>query len=294
MKKVLVLGGTRFFGKRLVEQLLASNMDVTIATSGRTPNPFGKEVKHIPIERFDKNSLKLTVASNEWDMVYDQLCFAPSDAADACEIFKDRVGLYVVTSSIQVYDKTGIRIREDGFNPNQYLIRMGRRSDSINYAEGKRLAEAVFSQTAAFPVVAVRFPVVLGIDDYTKRLHFYVKRILNHELITVPPDDTGLSLISSHEAARFLLWTGQQSEMAEPINACSLGEKTIMEIILMIESIVDTKAIIQDSFDSDLSPLGNLASLSMDNGRALAKGFEFSIVDDWLLKLISSIAREYE
>lgn len=36
LKKVLVLGGTRFFGKHLVETLLQDGHDVTIATRGIT------------------------------------------------------------------------------------------------------------------------------------------------------------------------------------------------------------------------------------------------------------------
>ncbi|MED1852411.1 NAD-dependent epimerase/dehydratase family protein [Brevibacillus borstelensis] len=37
MKKVLVLGGTRFFGKRLVKGLVDSGYDVTIATREGKP-----------------------------------------------------------------------------------------------------------------------------------------------------------------------------------------------------------------------------------------------------------------
>jgi len=40
MKKVLVMGGTRFFGKKLVQHLLDEGNEVTIATRGRTPDPY--------------------------------------------------------------------------------------------------------------------------------------------------------------------------------------------------------------------------------------------------------------
>ncbi len=45
LKKVLVLGGTRFFGKHLVEALLQDGHDVTIATRGITEDSFGSRVK---------------------------------------------------------------------------------------------------------------------------------------------------------------------------------------------------------------------------------------------------------
>ena len=45
--KVLVLGGTRFFGIHLVDELLKSNCDVTIATRGLTSDSFENKFKRI-------------------------------------------------------------------------------------------------------------------------------------------------------------------------------------------------------------------------------------------------------
>ena len=47
MKKILVLGGTRFFGRKLVELLLEQKHEVTIVTRGMSENPFGEAVEHI-------------------------------------------------------------------------------------------------------------------------------------------------------------------------------------------------------------------------------------------------------
>ncbi|MGR4032399.1 NAD-dependent epimerase/dehydratase family protein, partial [Bacillus sp. ZZQ-131] len=54
LKKVLVLGGTRFFGKHLVEYLLQAGHDVTIATRGVTEDSFGSAVKRIIVDREDR------------------------------------------------------------------------------------------------------------------------------------------------------------------------------------------------------------------------------------------------
>lgn len=58
LKKVLVLGGTRFFGKHLVEYLLQAGHDVTIATRGVTEDSFGNEVKRIIVDREDGKLLE--------------------------------------------------------------------------------------------------------------------------------------------------------------------------------------------------------------------------------------------
>ncbi|CAN7742153.1 NAD-dependent epimerase/dehydratase family protein [Paenibacillus sp. LjRoot56] len=47
--KILVLGGTAFFGRRLVRLLLGDGHDVTIATRGQTPDDFGDAVTRIKV-----------------------------------------------------------------------------------------------------------------------------------------------------------------------------------------------------------------------------------------------------
>ena len=72
LKKVLVLGGTRFFGKHLVEALLQEEHDVTIATRGVTEDSFGSAVKRIIIDREDGKLLEKCLEGKSYDIVYDK------------------------------------------------------------------------------------------------------------------------------------------------------------------------------------------------------------------------------
>ena len=67
-------------------------------------------------------------------------------------------------------------------------------------ADGKVKCEAVFFKYATFPVVAVRFPIVVGVDDYTERLHFHVKHVANEEAIGFVNMDAEMSFILAEEA----------------------------------------------------------------------------------------------
>ncbi|RPI77415.1 MAG: NAD-dependent epimerase/dehydratase family protein, partial [Desulfobacteraceae bacterium] len=176
-KNILVFGGTRYFGKHLARELLDKGHAVTIATRGKAADSFGDRVKRLVLDRYDKQSLANALNKQTWDLVYDQICYAPTDAADTCEILAGKVGRYVFTSSMSVYP-SGLARMETDFDPRHYKIQMGRRDD-FSYAEGKRQAEAVFFQKADFPVVSVRFPIVLGPDDYTGRLHAPVQAVKN-------------------------------------------------------------------------------------------------------------------
>ena len=59
---ILVLGGTGFFGKHLVWELLHRGHEVTIATRGRTPDDFGDRVRRLIVDRTDARQMEQVFA----------------------------------------------------------------------------------------------------------------------------------------------------------------------------------------------------------------------------------------
>ncbi len=281
--KILVMGGTRYFGKRLVDLLIGQGHELSIATSGRTAFSFSKPVRHFKMERQDADSLQV-LGEEDWDLVYDQICSDAYDARGACTVFSGRVKRYVNTSTIRVYAQPGIMYGEQGYDPLAGQLIMGRRSEGVSYGEGKRQAEAVFAREAAFPVLSVRLPVVLGLDDYTRRLEAYVDRVLNRETIYVPVTDMGMSMISSAEAARFLAWAGCESSQTGPVNACSDGTVFLKDIAAYIGKSAGKPVVCEEvkQVEHALSPLFDLCSLSMNNQLARENGYGFDNVWNWL------------
>ena len=55
--KILVIGGTRFFGIHMVNALLSMGHDVTIATRGKAEDDFGDRVSRIVLERTSEESM---------------------------------------------------------------------------------------------------------------------------------------------------------------------------------------------------------------------------------------------
>ncbi|MGL4818748.1 MAG: NAD-dependent epimerase/dehydratase family protein, partial [Bacilli bacterium] len=121
MKKVLVLGGTRFFGKRLVQLCIDAGYDVTIATRGNAPLDFIGEFQHVCVDRTNPESLRSAFTNTTWDVVYDNICYNPNELRSLVDVLKGNVGLYVFTSSLAVYDKAGFLSEED-WNPADYAL----------------------------------------------------------------------------------------------------------------------------------------------------------------------------
>jgi nucleoside-diphosphate-sugar epimerase len=282
--KVLILGGTRFVGKRLVHLLASQGHSVTVGSRGRTSVSFPKSVQRITLDRGDKDFLATALAQSGWDIVFDQICFSADDAVSGVEVLAGKTQRYVLCSSAAVY-KTRDNAEEEIFDPYGHPI-LPTDGAKVSYAEGKRLAEAVFFQRAPFPVVAVRFPIILGPDDYSQRLRIQVQRIENSDPVNIVNPDSEISLISSSEAAAFLAWLSTNTH-AGPFNACSDGPVSLMSIVRFIEEATGHTAILKPQPDSDpFSLFAAAVSLTINSRRAQQCGFSFQETRTWLLDLV--------
>jgi len=290
-RRILILGGTKFFGKKLVRKLIENGDEVSIATRGQAGDDFGDAVGRFIIDRKNEADLEKLAAGDAWDVIYDNLCFTPYDAEIACRAFSGKVKRYIVTSTLATYEPDGVIKAEADFDPYQYQFDM-ENYKNFSYADGKRASEAVFYQQADFPVTTVRIPIVLGVDDFTERLHFHVERVKNEQEIGIPNLDTKMCFIISDEAARFLFWVGRVG-VDGPINACSDNQLTLGEIVTILEDKIGKKALVTNSItDDNGSPFGIANSWYMDTSKAKQAGFEFDDLHDWFPKLVVELAQD--
>lgn len=288
MKTALVFGGTRFFGVNLVQTLLSKGLTVTVASRQNSEVPFGSEVETLKVDRFDFKSVQEAVSGRTWDMVFDQICFNARDAKIAVQALHGKTQKYIFTSTMSVYDFAE-NVSETDFNPTLYPI-SDTPPDQVTYQEGKRQAEAVFFQEAAFPVIAVRIPIVLGEYDYTQRLLLHINRTREGAVIGFPNLQAKMGFIHQKEAGHFLAWIGEQ-DFSGPINACADEIISMEELMALIESEVGIKPILPSTFEpSEHSPYGVGNTWNMSNSKAKELGYCFSTLDDWLPGLIKYLA----
>jgi nucleoside-diphosphate-sugar epimerase len=266
------LGGTRYFGRNLVKKLIEDGYDLTIATRGRAKDPFGNDVKRLIVDRNDKESMAKAFSGQRFALVFDNLCYSPNAALNACAVFDGKAENYIFTSSQAVYEQGTFR-REEEFNPGRYPIRYGER-EAFAYGEGKRLAESVFFQKAPFSVAAVRFPVVIGEDDYTGRLRSYLETIRHGVPLYIDNPESRISLITDSEAGEFLAWIAGQ-DFKGPINACCNGAIKIKEIVGICEANTHRRWIPADSRRGEAGAFNGSFDNTLDNGKARMMGFQF-------------------
>lgn len=278
---ILILGGTRLFGKVLVRNLIERGHNVTIATRGLTQDSYGDLVTRIIIDRENKKSIEKALEGKYFDIIYDNLCYSPNSARDLCDVIEDKTDRYIIISSSAVY-KFNKNIKEEEFNPYIYKVIYGDRND-FSYAEGKRLSEAVVFQNYNIKTVAVRFPVVLSKDDYTKRLYSYVENNILNKSTNINNIDSNLSFISDKKAGDFLAWLSNVDYVG-PINAASYGSITIKEIIEYIEKSTGKKMII--SSDGINGKYNGIFDSNLDISRVESLGFKFNNIKEYIFNLL--------
>jgi nucleoside-diphosphate-sugar epimerase len=285
MKSALILGGTQFVGKRLVQLLINDGVEVTIATRGLTVDAFGNQVSRLIIDRENAEFLEKAVKDKKWDVVFDQTCYSSQEALDTLKALNGKVRKYIFTSSQAVYD-FGTNHREEGFNPLDFTPVLKTRREYIGYVgyqEAKRAAEAVLFQNADFPVVAVRFPIIIGKDDYTNRLQFHVEHVKEGKPMFIENPNYRYSFIDSGEAAAFLL-SMAKSDYQGPINPGSEEDISLGELIGLIENQIGQEANLSE--EGDPSPYNLPGSWSVNTSLVQSLGFSFTSLDSLLKSLI--------
>jgi nucleoside-diphosphate-sugar epimerase len=279
--KVLVLGGTRFFGIHLVRALLARGHEVSIATRGRTSDAFGEQVQRIIIERADPDSIARAFQGNRYDVVFDNLAYCSNDVKYLLDNMQCR--RYIMTSSASVYSNQHINTKENEFAPTDYPLKWCDRKD-YPYDEVKRQAECALYQCYPYlEAVSVRFPYVIGEDDYTKRLYFYVEAVINGQPLNIDNIDEAIGFISSFEAGKFIAWVAER-KFAGPINGSSMGVISLRDVIDYVQQKTGREAILSEKGMN--GPYNGQRTFSLDVGLADLLGYHFDVLKPWVYSLL--------
>lgn len=187
-QRCLVLGGSVFVGKRLVEALVGAGADVAVLNRGRTPASLPESVELLLADRTDLDQMSSALAGREWDLVFDVSGFVMaaggSDIEGLLDLLDGHVGGYVYTSSIMAYDQSLVGVfpwtESQPTNPE----------GPASYGGFKALAESSMLARHAktgFPASIVRPAAIYGPDNniFDMETPMFL-RLLQHRPILVP------------------------------------------------------------------------------------------------------------
>lgn len=279
--KILVIGGTRFFGIHMVNELLANGHEVTIATRGTTSDNYGNRVKRIILERTNEESVKKALSGTHFDVIIDKIAYCSNDIRYVLDVVD--CDKYIHMSSTSVYNPKRINTIEsdfDGFSKDFVWCERF----AFPYEQIKRQAEyALWQKYSDRKWIVVRYPFAIGKDDYTKRLLFYVEHIMKSIPMNVDNLDYQMGFIRSDEAGKLIAFLVDK-DITGAINGSSEGTISIKEILDYVEKKTGKRAIIDK--DGDNAPYNGEPEYSINTEKAKALGFKFSVLRDWIYELL--------
>jgi len=235
--RVLVIGGTTFFGKLIVEELLKEGYQVWVFSRGnRRPAFFDQGVEHIRGDRTDRKGFQRKLGGRSFDVVIDNIAFTPEDVRSALETFRGNVGRYILTSSAAVYYTGSMTMPvPEGDVDFSFEPPKGEKDDPFwSYTLGKLRAEHELIEQDALPYTIIRPPIVLGPEDPSLRGYFYFQRLMDGEPLLVTNGGVqSFRLIYSRDLARGYLLALKSEQAVNQIY--NLAQREVIRLVDLLK-----------------------------------------------------------
>jgi 2'-hydroxyisoflavone reductase len=237
--KLLVLGGTRFLGRHVVDAALAGGHQVTVFTRGKNAVPWGPRVRALIGDRDPAIAPGIqALEQGSWDAVVDLSGYVPRVVGASAASLAPRVARYLFVSSLSVYahpDRPGLE------ETAQVATLADASTEEIlaHYGALKAACEAAVTQCFGARATHVRPGLIVGPFDATDRFGYWVARFLHPALLgarparaVVPaPRERPIQFIDARDLAAWIVELLER-DVGGTFNAASpMGQWTMGDLI---------------------------------------------------------------
>src|SRR4030095_11435959 len=205
--RILVIGGTMFLGRHIVEHALARGHEVTLFHRGKTNPHLFPDLEHVLGDR--KESLE-PLAGRRFDAILDTCGYVPRVVKLSAHALSGAAPHYTFISTISVYSdhKT---LNQDETGPTGELEDPTREEiTGDTYGPLKVLCEQAAAESFTGRVLVIRPGLIVGPHDPTDRFTYWPVRIARGGEVLAPgPEDTPVQLIDVRDLAA---WTVEMME----------------------------------------------------------------------------------
>ena len=201
---ILVLGGTQFVGRHMVEKALKRGHTLTLFNRGNQAGLFDVE------ERIgDRQGDLASLASGQWDAVIDVSGYVPRHVRLSAELLKNRCGIYCFISTVSVYEALLAPWQDRAITEDATLLELAEPTEDVKgdtYGALKVLCEKVVTEVFPNSHLILRPGVVVGPYDHTDRFSYWVHRVAGGgEMLTPGKEDTPIQYVDARDLASWTL-----------------------------------------------------------------------------------------
>jgi 2'-hydroxyisoflavone reductase len=211
--RLLVLGGSQFLGRHVIDAALARGHEVTLFTRGETPHPFDGQCEHIIGNRDGVTGAGLSgIFEGTWDVVLDTSGTIPRHVAISADLLKDRCDRYVFVSSVSAYADLS-RPEVDENSALAVLSEPDSERLDVDYGALKALSEAAVTDVYGGRSLILRPGLIIGPHDPTDRFPYWAARFgaptllgRGDEAVAMPnPPSREIQCIDARDIASWLM-----------------------------------------------------------------------------------------
>lgn len=200
--KLLVLGGTKFLGRHVVEAALERGDEVTIFNRGLHNSELYPGVEKL---RGDRDGGLEVLHGRRWDAVVDTSGYVPRVVRASAELLSGSVDFYVFVSSMSAYADFS-RPNDEG-SPTATL-----EDESVEAVTGetygplKALCERAAEGAMPGRVLNVRAGLIVGPYDPTGRFTYWTERVARGgELLAPAPRERRVQFVDARDLSEWML-----------------------------------------------------------------------------------------
>ena len=281
--RVLVLGGTSFVGRAIVQDALTSGFDVTLFGRGRTGKELFPAVPRLIGDRDSGDYAALSGSGHLWDAVIDVSGYVSRQVRQAMDALGDRAGRYLYVSSHAVYVQEGVEpgsTEETPLRPARFDVDDPETLSDETYGPAKVACEQEVRARYGERATIVRPGKVAGPYDNQPGLTSWVRRASLGGRVALPADpEQPIQVVDSRDLARLVtrliaddrpgvfhaVGPAEPTTLAGMIATCAEVAGTEVEIVPMP----------MDAFGRALPlvrPRSQWSRMQRDAGRARAAG----------------------
>lgn len=240
MQQLLILGGTQFIGRNLVERLIGrEDLEITLFNRQKTNGELFPSLRKLKGDRATDDVA--LIGDQDWDYIIDLSCYYPDSLDRILATVNKDLRKYILISTCSVYDMEQQTTPLASETAPLFPCTQQQRTDETNASYGARKAECErILQKSGIEHLILRPSLVYGRYDHTDRFYYWLHQVRQHDQVLLADNGLrSLSLTYVHDLVEVITQALSMSPPNKVYNVISAPLVSIRQVVDLAASILD-------------------------------------------------------